>query len=101
MAGLPAQRVRGDVPAPRAETAGPDPATRDAFLATMSHELRTPLAAALGGLELLLDGVAGPLSAEQESVAQAAQSGAQRMLRLVEDLLLVSGAGAGDGQLHL
>ncbi|NHC12177.1 sensor histidine kinase [Motilibacter deserti] len=108
MTGHPAQREPAPPGMPLARAADQrvpgatlDADVRDAFLALMSHELRTPLTSALGHLELLLDGIVGPLSDEQALVARSAENGAKRLLRLVEDLLLVAGAGAGDGQLAL
>ncbi|QBX55519.1 HAMP domain-containing histidine kinase [Nocardioides seonyuensis] len=57
------------------------------LIATISHELRTPLTAVLGHLELMESArlpvlVAGSM--------QAVQRGAQRMRRMVEDLLVLS-----------
>ncbi|MBI4366774.1 MAG: hypothetical protein HY543_08155 [Deltaproteobacteria bacterium] len=57
------------------------------FLATMSHELRTPLTAIIGFSELLLEGVMGELSAEQqESLREVLNNGAN-LLALINNLL--------------
>jgi len=57
------------------------------FVASMSHELRTPLIAILGFTELLLDGMAGPLSdLQRRHVASMARSG-RGLLNLINDLL--------------
>lgn len=57
------------------------------FLATMSHELRTPLTAIIGFSELLLEGVMGDLSDEQqESLREVLNNGAN-LLALINNLL--------------
>lgn len=57
------------------------------FLATMSHELRTPLTAIIGFSELLLEGVMGDLSEEQqESLREVLNNGAN-LLSLINNLL--------------
>lgn len=62
------------------------------FLAAMSHEVRTPLNTILGMSEQLLNSLpAGPL----EEKAEAVQTAAQTMLRLVNDLLDLSRLEAG------
>ncbi len=60
------------------------------FVATVSHELRTPLTNALGYLELLADGLAGPLSERQHAMVAVIQTSSSRLLRLIEDLLVLS-----------
>jgi signal transduction histidine kinase len=70
--------------APGTELRRPD---AEALLAWVSHEVRTPLTALLGYLELVIDGLAGPLTAEQHAMlTKAAQAGAR--LREVADELL-------------
>ncbi|WP_433066739.1 GAF domain-containing sensor histidine kinase [Dactylosporangium sp. CS-033363] len=69
---------------------------KDSFLASVGHELRTPLSSIRGYLELLLDGDdMSPDTARQFLCVM--QRNADRLLRLVEDLLLVSSLQQRDG----
>ena len=61
----------------------------------LSHELRTPLNAILGNVELLLDGSAGPLSAQARTCLGEIQVAGRRLLRQVELLLAWSELSAG------
>jgi signal transduction histidine kinase len=61
---------------------------KDEFVASVSHELRTPLTSISGYLELVLE--AGRLSEEQEQFLGAIGRNADRLLRLVGDLLFVA-----------
>ena len=63
---------------------------KTSFVATVSHELRTPLTAVRSYVDLLLDPEGDPLSAEQRELASAAQRGALRLERLVDDLLVLA-----------
>ncbi|MBV8080719.1 MAG: hypothetical protein JO186_10150 [Actinobacteria bacterium] len=58
---------------------------RDEFVASVSHELRTPLTSILGYLELIMDGEAG-----DAAMLTIVQRNAERLLRVVSDLLLVA-----------
>lgn len=60
------------------------------FVANVSHELRTPLTSIMGFAELLTDGEAGGLSAEQSEYLGVIRRSSERMLALVTDLLLLS-----------
>ncbi|MEV7621726.1 ATP-binding protein [Actinoplanes sp. NPDC089786] len=61
---------------------------KDSFLATVSHELRTPLSSIRGYLEMLLeDEFDGETSRRFLSVMQR---NSDRLLRLIDDLLLVA-----------
>jgi signal transduction histidine kinase len=59
---------------------------KDEFVATVSHELRTPLTSIIGYAELLLGGSDG-LSETQRSFLEIVDRNAQRLQRLVGDLL--------------
>jgi len=66
---------------------------RDAFIEVLSHELRTPMTTIIGGAELL---ERGRLSADRVlEVAHDVREEAERMIRLVEDLLVLSRAERG------
>jgi PAS domain S-box-containing protein len=69
---------------------------KDEFIALVSHELRTPLTSICGYLELLLqDDVMAALPAAQLNWLEVIDRNAERLLRLVEDLLLTAQASAG------
>lgn len=59
------------------------------FFANLSHELRTPLTLALAPIDALLEGEAELPSSMREDLALARRS-ALRMMRLVDDLLMLS-----------
>jgi hypothetical protein len=61
----------------------------------LSHELRTPLNAILGNVELLLDGSAGPLSAEARTCIGEIQVAGRALLHQVRLLLAWSELSAG------
>jgi PAS domain S-box-containing protein len=60
---------------------------KNQFVAHMSHELRTPMNAILGFAELLHEGKAGPLSAEQREYLGDVLTAARHLLQLINDLL--------------
>jgi PAS domain S-box-containing protein len=57
------------------------------FVSTVSHELRTPLTAIRGALGLLSGGVLGELTPDAMNVVQIAHQNAERLVRLVNDIL--------------
>jgi signal transduction histidine kinase len=61
---------------------------KDDFLGLVSHELRTPLTSIIGYARLLRDERTSNLNTDQ--FAEVIQKNAQRLLRLVEDLLFLS-----------
>ena len=69
---------------------------KDEFISLVSHELRTPLSSVLGYLELLEREDVGPLTADQRRCLATIGRNANRLLRLVGDLLLVAQLEAGD-----
>jgi PAS domain S-box-containing protein len=69
---------------------------KDEFIALVSHELRTPLTSICGYLELLLqDDVMAELPDDRHNWLEVIDRNAERLLRLVEDLLLTAQASAG------
>jgi PAS domain S-box-containing protein len=60
------------------------------FVATASHELRTPLASLQMGINLLLEGVGGEPRAAQREVLETCRQEAERLERLLRDLLDLS-----------
>jgi PAS domain S-box-containing protein len=65
------------------------------FLSMIAHELRSPLNAINGYLDLTLEGLAGDLNGQQREFLQRARAGSEHLYALVEDLLLVTRADAG------
>jgi len=72
---------------------------KSAFLATMSHELRTPLNSIIGFTGILLMGLVGPLSEEQEKQLNMIQDSARHLLELINDVLDISKIEAGQVEL--
>jgi len=69
------------------------------FLLSVSHDLRTPLTAILGYAESLADGVVGPQEAPAVGAVMATE--AQRLNRLVADLLDLARVGAQEFRIDL
>lgn len=70
--------------------------TKDQFVSLISHELRTPLTSILGYLELVLDDEDQPLTDEQRQYLTTVERNADRLLRLVGDLLFTARVEAGE-----
>ena len=70
-------------------------------MSVASHELRTPINVVLGYVQLLRQGVYGPLNEKQEQVADVIEKQTDRLTRLVKQLLDVSRFEAGAGKLDV
>ncbi|HEY4630268.1 MAG TPA: HAMP domain-containing sensor histidine kinase, partial [Blastococcus sp.] len=68
---------------------------KDQFVSLISHELRTPLTSILGYLELVLEDEEQPLTDEQRRYLATVERNANRLLRLVGDLLFTAQVDAG------
>ncbi|TSD57496.1 PAS domain-containing sensor histidine kinase [Aeromicrobium piscarium] len=69
---------------------------KDRFLSVVSHELRTPLTSIRGGLGLINSGALGALPPEIEVIAASAEESAERLGRLVNDILDVERLASGN-----
>ncbi len=76
-------------------------AAKSQFLANMSHEFRTPLNAILGYTSLLLQGVSGAMTPQQERNLGRVDSNARHLLAIINDILDISRIEAGKMPLHL
>lgn len=74
---------------------------REEFLANVSHELRTPLTMIIGNSELLLGGIIGELSEEQNEFLQPVYDEALKLLQLITDILNFSKIERGESDVHI
>jgi PAS domain S-box-containing protein len=65
------------------------------FVSNVSHELRTPLTAIKGSVDNMLDGITGSLNEKQSRYLTRIKSNADRLGRLITDLLDLSKIEAG------
>ncbi len=72
---------------------------KDFFLAGMSHELRAPLNAIIGFTGILLMGLPGPLTPDQERHLQTVRTSSRHLLSLINDLLDLARVEAGKTEL--
>jgi signal transduction histidine kinase len=68
---------------------------KDEFFALVSHELRTPLTSIMGYLELVVEDAEDKLDEEGRNNLEVMRRNADRLLRLVGDILLVAQVQAG------
>jgi len=71
-------------------------ATKAQFLAAVSHELRTPLNSIVGFAQLLLEGIAEPLTEAQAEDVRLIRAGGHQLLALINDILDISMIESGE-----
>jgi GAF domain-containing protein/CheY-like chemotaxis protein/HAMP domain-containing protein/two-component sensor histidine kinase len=69
------------------------------FLANMSHELRTPLNSIIGFSRVILKGIDGPITKQQQQDLEAIYNSGQHLLGLINDILDISKIEAGKMEL--
>lgn len=75
-------------------------AAKTNLVATVSHELKTPLTGLTMALHLVTDRTVGALLPQQEELLQAARQDAERLLRILNDLLDLAKLDAGNAGLN-
>jgi len=73
---------------------------KSVFLASMSHELRTPLNSIIGYTGILLMGMTGMLTEEQNKQLSRVKNNAKHLLSLINDILDISKIEADRVELH-
>ncbi|MBE2219974.1 MAG: GAF domain-containing protein [Anaerolineae bacterium] len=68
---------------------------KNQFLANMSHELRTPLNSIIGFSRVILKGIDGPLTTEQEEDLTSIYNNGQHLLNLINEILDMAKIEAG------
>jgi signal transduction histidine kinase len=70
------------------------------FLAVMSHELRTPLSAIMGYVNLVTDGVLGPVDEVQRNHLERALVNSRHLLHMIDEILAFSRSEMGREQVR-
>jgi signal transduction histidine kinase len=70
---------------------------KDEFLANISHELRTPLTTVIGYISLMQEGVAGPVTTDQQQTLAHVKQSSEHLLALIGDLLELTTLRRGGG----
>jgi two-component system sensor histidine kinase/response regulator len=71
------------------------------FVANISHELRTPLTHVKGYVDLMIAGDLGPISNDQRQALIVMQHSADRLHKLIEDMILFSMSDSGQMTLNI
>src|SRR5215203_3963332 len=74
---------------------------RDDLMKMIVHDLKSPLTSVIGAMEMLIDGDFGPLTGSQRNALGEAETRAQDLLALIEDLLEVARLEESRLALHL
>ena len=75
-------------------------AAKTNLVATVSHELKSPLTSVRMALHMLLERTVGALTPKQDELVQTARNDAERLLRILNDLLDLARLEEGNAALH-
>src|SRR6185295_3615592 len=73
--------------------------SREQLLAHVSHDLKNPLTTVKAYLSMMARGKSGPLTEQQEKAVQVCQRNSSRLLRMINDLVLMSRLQSGKMEL--
>ena len=71
------------------------------FIAVASHELRTPMTSIKGAVDLILSGLAGPISQDTQDLLEISKKSVDRLIRMINEILDLSKIEAGQIRLEL
>jgi PAS domain S-box-containing protein len=71
------------------------------FIAVASHELRTPMTSIKGSVDLILSGLAGPVSADTLELLEISKKSVDRLIRMINEILDLAKIEAGQIKLDL
>jgi PAS domain S-box-containing protein len=71
------------------------------FIAVASHELRTPMTSIKGSVDLILSGLAGPISADTQELLEISKKSVDRLIRMINEILDLAKIEAGQVRLEL
>jgi PAS domain S-box-containing protein len=71
------------------------------FIAVASHELRTPMTSIKGSVDLILSGLAGPISRDTQDLLEISKKSVDRLIRMINEILDLSKIEAGQIRLEL
>src|SRR4051812_3330231 len=74
---------------------------KDEFLSNISHELRTPLTTVIGYISLMQEGVAGPVTQDQQQTLAHVKASSEQLLSLIGDLLELTSLRRGGGEVTI
>lgn len=74
---------------------------RSDFTSMVSHELRTPLSSIKDSIQIILDGIDGPLTDNQKETLEIAGRNADRLARLIDNVLNLTRMESGQTELML
>jgi signal transduction histidine kinase len=74
---------------------------KDEFLANISHELRTPLTTVIGYISLMQEGIAGPVTQDQQQTLSHVKASSEHLLSLIGDLLDLTTLRRGGGEVSV
>jgi signal transduction histidine kinase len=74
---------------------------KDEFLSNISHELRTPLTTVIGYISLMQEGIAGPVTADQQQTLAHVKASSEHLLSLIGDLLELTTLRRGGGEVSV
>lgn len=74
---------------------------KDEFISMASHQLRTPLTSVKGYIDMVLEGDAGEITAQQKKLLSESFESSERMVHLINDFLNVSRIQTGKFMLEI